>query len=164
MVTMDDVAERDPTPDPTTDAAPPGGLWTTANTGEAAPGVLTPLAQGPIALATLMVFLPQLIGDGLQTIEGVAERSLIQGVIPDRILGRVNATLDVVAHGIGYPLGALVAAFVAEQIGVRGAIAIGWAGMALSILWVVFSPVPGLRAASDFVAADVYVTPSGATR
>jgi len=127
-------------------------------------GVLTPLAQGPVALATLMVFLPQLIGDGLQTIEGVAERSLIQGVIPDRILGRVNATLDVVAHGIGYPLGALVAAFVAEQIGVRGAIAIGWAGMALSILWVVFSPVPGLRAASDFVAADVYVTPSGATR
>src|SRR5207244_1963031 len=35
-------------------------------------GVLTPLAQGPVALATLMVFLPQLIGDGLQTLEGVA--------------------------------------------------------------------------------------------
>ena len=117
-------------------------------------GVLTPLAQGPVALAALMVFLPQLIGDGLQTIEGVAERSLIQGVIPDRALGRVNATLDVVSHGIGYPLGALVAAFVAEQIGVRGGIAIGWAGMALSILFLVFSPVPGLRAASDFVAAN----------
>ena len=116
-------------------------------------GVLTPLAQGPVALATLMVFLPQLIGDGLQTIEGVAELSLIQGVVPDRALGRVNATLDVVSHGIGYPLGALVAAFAAEQIGVRGAIAIGWAGMALSILFLVFSPVPGLRAASDFVAA-----------
>ena len=117
-------------------------------------GVLTPLAQGPVALAALMVFLPQLIGDGLQTIEGVAERSLIQGVIPDRALGRVNATLDVVSHGIGYPLGALFAAFVAEQIGVRGGIAIGWAGMALSILFLVFSPVPGLRAASDFVGAN----------
>jgi len=117
-------------------------------------GVLTPLAQGPVALATLMVFLPQLIGDGLQTIEGVAERSLIQGVIPDRVLGRVNATLDVVSHGVGYPLGALVAAFVAEQIGVRGAIAVGWAGMALSILLVAVSPVTGLRTASDFLAAD----------
>ena len=116
--------------------------------------LLTPLAQGPVAVATLMVFLPQLIGDGLQTIGGVAERSLIQGVIPDRVLGRVNGTLDVVAHGLGYPLGALLAAFVAEQIGVRGAIAVGWAGMALSILLVVFSPVPGLRAASDFAAAD----------
>jgi MFS family permease len=115
-------------------------------------GVLTPLAQGPVALATLMVFLPQLIGDGLQTIEGVAELSLIQGVTPDRVLGRVNATLDVLAHGLAYPLGALAAALVAEQIGVRGAIAVGWAGMALSIVFVVFSPVPRLRAASDFVA------------
>jgi MFS family permease len=101
-----------------------------------------------------MVFLPQLVGDGLQTIEGVAERSLIQGVIPDRLLGRVNATLDVVSHGIGYPLGALIAAFLAEQIGVRGAIAIGWAGMALSLLFLVFSPVPALRSASDYVAAN----------
>jgi fucose permease len=105
-----------------------------------------------------MVFLPQLIGDGLQTIEGVAERSLIQGVIPDRVLGRVNATLDVVSHGVGYPLGALVAAFVAEQIGVRGAIAIGWAGMALSILLVVVSPVPRVRTATDFLAADAAMT------
>jgi predicted MFS family arabinose efflux permease len=117
-------------------------------------GVLNPLAQGPVALATLMVFLPQLIGDGLQTIEGVAEQSLIQGVIPDRLLGRVNATLDVVSHGVAYPVGAVVAALVAEQLGVRGAMAIAWAGMALSILWVVFSPVPALRAASDFVAAE----------
>ena len=117
-------------------------------------GVLTPLAQGPVAIAALMVFIPQLVGDGLQTIEGVAERSLIQGVISDRMLGRVNATLDVVSHGVGYPLGALIAAFIAEQIGVRGAIAIGWAGMALSLLFLVFSPIPGLRAASDFVAKE----------
>ena len=56
-----------------------------------------------------MVFLPQLIGDGLQTIESVAELSLIQGVIPDSILGRVNATLEVFSHGIAYPLGAMPA-------------------------------------------------------
>jgi predicted MFS family arabinose efflux permease len=127
-------------------------------------GVLTPLAQGPVLLATLMVFLPQLIGDGLQTIEGVAELSLIQGVVPDRVLGRVNATLDVVSHGIGYPFGALVAAFVAEQIGARGAIAIGWAGMALSISFLVFSPVPRLRAASEFAAAEAGVSPTVAAR
>jgi MFS family permease len=123
-------------------------------------GVLTPLAQGPVAVAALMVFLPQLIGDGLQTIEGVAERSLIQGVIPDRLLGRVNATLDVVSHGVGYPLGAIVAAVIAEQLGVRGAIAIGWAGMALSLLFLVFSPIPRLRAAADFVADASVPSPS----
>ena len=80
-----------------------------------------------------MVFLPQLVGDGLQTIEGVAELSLIQGLSPDRILGRVNATLEVFSHGIAYPIGALAAAGVAEVIGVRGGIALGWAGMAASI-------------------------------
>src|ERR1700674_815039 len=108
-------------------------------------GVLTPLAQGPLLLATLMVFVPQLIGDGLQTIEGVAEISLIQGLSPDRILGRVNATLDVVSHGIAYPIGALAAAWIAGVIGVRGGIALGWAGMALSILLLVLSPLPRVR-------------------
>ena len=113
-------------------------------------GVLTPLAQGPVAIATLMVFLPQLIGDGLQTIEGVAEISLVQGLIPDRILGRANATLEVVSHGIGYPIGALVAAAVAEGIGVRGAIAVGWAGMAASILVLVLSPLPRVRTPAEW--------------
>ncbi len=127
-------------------------VWTAI--GASAVGVLNPFAQGPIAVATLMVFLPQLIGDGLQTIEGVAEVSLTQGVVPDRILGRVNATLDVVSHGLAYPLGAVGAAIVAEQIGVRGAMAVAWAGMALSIVFLLFSPIPRLRAASDYVAAQ----------
>ncbi|HUQ41853.1 MAG TPA: MFS transporter, partial [Candidatus Limnocylindrales bacterium] len=47
----------------------PAMIWTAA--GASLIGLLTPLAQGPLFLATLMVFLPQLIGDGLQTIEGV---------------------------------------------------------------------------------------------
>ena len=116
-------------------------------------GVLTPLAQGPVAVATLMVFLPQLIGDGMQTIEGVAELSLIQAVTPDRILGRVNATLDVISHGIAYPIGALLAAYIAELIGARGGITIGWAGMALSIAFLLFSPIPRLRTAPDYATA-----------
>jgi MFS family permease len=115
----------------------------------AALGVLTPLAQGPLLLATLMVFVPQLIGDGLQTVEGIAEISLVQGLSPDRILGRVNATLEVVSHGIAYPIGALAAAWIAGWIGIRGGIALGWAGMALSILLLVRSPLPRVRQVSD---------------
>ena len=124
-------------------------------TGASVIGVLTPLAGGPLILATIMVFLPQLIGDGLQTIEGVAELSLIQAVIPDHILGRVNATLEVFSHGIAYPLGALLAAAVAGWIGVRGGIAIGWAGMAVSILLLVFSPLPRVRQPSDVPAVEM---------
>jgi len=130
----------------------PALIWTAA--GASVLGVLTPLAQGPILLATVMVLLPQLIGDGLQTIEGVAELSLIQGLSPDRILGRVNATLEVFSHGIAYPIGALTAAVVAGAIGVRGGIALGWAGMAVSILFLVLSPLPRIRTISD----EVHVT------
>jgi MFS family permease len=126
----------------------PALIWTAV--GAAALGILTPLAQGPVLLATLMVFIPQLVGDGLQTIEEVAEISLIQGLVPGRALGRVNATLGVVSHGIAYPIGALLAAGVAELIGVRGGIAIGWAGMAFSLLLLVLSPLPRVRRASDY--------------
>ncbi len=122
-------------------------IWTA--TGASIIGVLTPLAGGPLFLATLMVFVPQLLGDGLQTIEEVAELSLIQGMVPDQILGRVNATLEVFSHGIAYPIGALSAAAVAGLIGVRGGIAIGWAGMAVSILLLVLSPLPRVRRPSD---------------
>jgi MFS family permease len=130
----------------------PALIWMA--TGASIVGVLTPLAGGPLLLATLMVFIPQLVGDGLQTVEEIAELSLIQGAIPDRILGRVNATLGVFSHGVAYPLGALTAAAVAGWIGVRGAIAIGWAGMALSILLLVFSPLPRIRQRSDVPALE----------
>ncbi len=125
----------------------PALIWSAI--GASAIGVLTPLAGGPLVVATLMVFLPQLVGDGLQTIEGVAELSLIQAVIPDRILGRVNATLEVFSHGIAYPLGALAAAAVAGTIGIRGGIALGWAGMAASIALLVLSPLPRIREPGD---------------
>jgi MFS family permease len=130
----------------------PALIWMA--TGASVIGVLTPLAGGPLLLATVMVFLPQLIGDGLQTVEGVAELSLIQSVIPDRVLGRVNATLEVFSHGIAYPIGALTAAAVAGVVGVRGGIAIGWAGMAISILLLVFSPLPRIRRPSDVPAVE----------
>ena len=135
----------------------PAVLWMAL--GSSAIGVLTPLAQGPVFLATLMVFHPQLIGDGLQTIEEVAEISLVQGLVPDRILGRANATLEVLSHGVGYPIGALIAAAIAESIGIRAALAVGWAVMALSILILLFSPLPRLRTPESWLARGDAPTP-----
>lgn len=127
-------------------------IWTAL--GASALGVLTPLAQGPLIVATAMVFIPQLFGDGLQTIEGVAELSLVQGQTPDRILGRVNATLEVLSHGVAYPIGALLAAWIAEAIGVRGGIALGWAIMALSIVPLLASPLTRVRHATEELTVE----------
>jgi MFS family permease len=127
----------------------PALIWTAI--GASILGILTPLAQGPLPLIVAMVLIPQLIGDGLQTIESVAETSLVQGLVPDRILGRVSATLETISHGLAYPLGALAAAALAGIIGARGGIAIGWAGMAISIAILVLSPLPRVRLAADYV-------------
>jgi MFS family permease len=128
----------------------PALIWTAV--GASALGILTPLAQGPVLLATCMVFIPQLFGDGLQTIESVAEISLIQGMIPNHVLGRVNATLEFFSHGIAYPIGALIAASVAGLVGLRGGIALGWAGMAVSLLILILSPLPRIKRAEDYGA------------
>ena len=116
-------------------------------------GVLTPLAAGPLFVATLMVFLPQLIGDGMKTIQGVTQDSVVQTAVPDRVLGRVNATLDVLTHGIATPAGALLAAVIAEAFGIRSAIWIAWFGGLGTVLFVVFSPLRQVRSL-DRIAAD----------
>ena len=130
----------------------PALIWTAL--GASTLGILTPLAQGPLIVIVAMLLIPQLIGDGLQTIESVAETSLIQGLVPDRVLGRVNATLETVSHGIAYPIGALAAASLAGVIGARGGIAIGWAGMAISIAILILSPLPRVRQAKDYTAGE----------
>ncbi len=122
-------------------------------------GVLTPLATGPLFLATLMVFLPQLIGDGLATIEGIASVTLRQAVVPDRLLGRVNATVDVLCHGVA-PLGALVAAAIAETFGVRTAIAIAWIGMSCGVLFLLLSPLSRLTSLGPSSAPGSTPTPA----
>jgi MFS family permease len=114
-------------------------------------GVLTPLASGPLFVATLMVFLPQLIGDGTNTIQWIAQDTVVQTAVPDRVLGRVNATLDVLSHGAA-PFGALVAAAIAESFGVRTAIGIAWFGGLASVLFIVFSRLPRLRSVDDIRA------------
>ncbi len=122
-------------------------------------GVLTPLATGPLLVATIMVFVPQLVGDALQTIEWIGHDAVVQTVTPDRVLGRVNATLDVLSHGVA-PFGAIAAAVIAEAFGVRAAIVVGWAGMLASVGWLVFSPLPRLRRLRS-VSATSPTSPSG---
>lgn len=121
----------------------PAMVW--MGLGASAIGVLTPLATGPLVVATLMVFLPQLIGDAMDTILWISEETVVQTVVPDRVLGRVNATIEVLSHGAA-PFGALVAAVVAELYGVRAAITVGWLGGSAAILFLIFSPLPRTRA------------------
>lgn len=104
-------------------------------------GFLMPLAAGPTAFLFLLI--PQLIGDGLATISIVNAVTLRQLLSPSYMLGRVNATLHVLAFGVG-PIGALIGAAIAELYGIRAAVWIATIGIFAGTL-VLFLPSPLLR-------------------
>ena len=101
----------------------------------------------PPAVAAVFLFIPQLFGDGLGTIEGIAIVSLRQTVTPDALLGRVTATVHVLFEGIA-PLGALLGAALALAYGSRETLFIAVCGMVLARAWLLFSPLGSLRQAT----------------
>ena len=101
----------------------------------------TRLAAGPTAFLFLLI--PQLVGDGLATISIVNAVTLRQLLSPSYMLGRVNATMHVLAFGVG-PIGALIGAAIAELYGIRAAVWVATVGILAGTL-VLFLPSPLLR-------------------
>ncbi|MEV4314549.1 MFS transporter [Actinocrispum sp. NPDC049592] len=99
---------------------------------------LIPLAQ-PGWLVVLGVL--GLLGTGYAVIVyNVAQVSFRQSICPDRLLGRMNASMRFLMWG-AFPLGSLTGGALGELIGVRGTLWVAAAGMSLAALWVVFSPL-----------------------
>jgi predicted MFS family arabinose efflux permease len=107
-------------------------------------GMLMPLAGGPAWVAYICMAAPQLLGDAFIAVHFIAQTSLRQSLIPDRLLGRATATMHVLERGVA-PLGALAAGALATWTSTRLTIAIGVAGVTLACGWMLFSPVRGLR-------------------
>jgi MFS family permease len=112
--------------------------------GGGALGFLVPLAGGPPLVAALFLFIPQLVGDGLQTVAIVDGLTVRQTVTPARLLGRVNGTMTVVLDGIA-PIGAIAGALIAEAYGIRPALWIAVTGSFLGTGFILFSRVRALR-------------------
>jgi MFS family permease len=101
---------------------------------------LIPLAHGSTLFAIAFLVAQQLLGDTAYTVYMVTELSLRQTLAPDRVLGRVNAAMQLLSRGM-WPLGALVGGWLASSGGVRFALFTAAAGVALSSFWLVFSPL-----------------------
>ena len=112
---------------------------------------LVPIAGGPPLIAALFLFIPQLIGDGLQTVAIVDGLTVRQLVTPARLLGRVNGTMTLVLDGIA-PIGAIAGALIAEAYGLRPAFWIAVTGSFLGTGFVLFSQVRTLRAVEPSAA------------
>ncbi|SFB37767.1 Predicted arabinose efflux permease, MFS family [Amycolatopsis marina] len=74
----------------------------------------------------------------------VAQVSFRQAICPDRLLGRMNASVRSVVWG-AMPLGSLLGGVLGEWLGVRGGVWVATAGMSLAVLWVLFSPLRSMR-------------------
>ncbi len=105
-----------------------------------------PLAEGATVAAALLLIAQQLAGDGMYTIFEINQVSLRQAIAPERLLGRINATVQFLSLGASLA-GSLAGGVLGEMIGVRATLVAGACGTLLAILTLVFSPIRTLRVA-----------------
>jgi predicted MFS family arabinose efflux permease len=106
--------------------------------------LLIPFAGGPKVLAIGLLFINQIIGDVFFTLYFIGELSLRQIITAESVLGRINASFNFLVGGVG-TVGILVGGSLGNVIGIRPATAVAASGMVLAFLWLVFSPLRGLR-------------------
>ena len=80
------------------------------------------------------------VGDALMTMAFVNDVSLRQLLVPDRLLGRVSATANVLGVA-AMPIGALAGGVVGQFASPRAALAAGAIGFSLAAFWVVVAPI-----------------------
>jgi MFS family permease len=107
---------------------------------------LTPLAPaGAVVIAVALLVAQQLIADGSGTIAEINEISLVQTVAPDRVLGRVNGSLEFLTH-LWLLMGTIAGGLIGEAYGLRTAMLIGVLGGFAAIVFLWRSPIRSLRA------------------
>ena len=109
-----------------------------------APLLLIPLAEGPRWVVLGCLFTAE-FGAGLGVmILDISAGALSAAVVPDRLRSRISGAYMVVNYGVR-PLGALVGGALGSWIGLRETLWIATAGALLGVLWLLPSPVLGVR-------------------
>ncbi|MFE0465165.1 MFS transporter [Kitasatospora sp. NPDC058965] len=109
-----------------------------------APLALLALADGPSwARAGVLAGAEFLSGAGVMLFD-INLNSLQASVVPDELRSRVSGAFSTVNYGIR-PLGALAGGLLGSALGLREALVIAAVGGALSVLWLLPSPIPGMR-------------------
>jgi MFS family permease len=116
---------------------------------------LIPLAPaGAVAIATALLVLQQVIGDGTGVLYDIVETSLTQAIVEGRVLGRVDATVSTFTT-VTALIGAILGGVLAEMIGLRATLAVGVAMGATAIIFIWFSPARRIREVPVHLGAHV---------
>ena len=107
--------------------------------------LLIPLVGGPTVVLVGTLMLVAFVSGLTNPVYNVNQVSLRQAITPDRLQGRMNASMRFIVWGT-IPLGALLGGSLGEALGIRPTIALMAVCGLLAPLWVVLSPVRQLRA------------------
>ena len=114
--------------------------------GAAVVNLLIPLAPARPGWGMAFLVAAQFFGDALAVTTWILASSLRQTLLPQGVLGRVAATFQAVAGGLGI-LGALTGGMLGGLIGARGGLLIGLCGMLAGAVVVALSPLRRYREA-----------------
>lgn len=117
-------------------------VWAQVLTGIAC--LATPLAGGPLWRIALVLALGEFLLGLARTLFNITQLSLRQAITPDRLQGRVNATMRFMMWGVT-PLGALVGGLAGTIFGLRPTLLVAAVAVLLAFVWVAASPVGRLR-------------------
>jgi MFS family permease len=111
------------------------------------------LAQGVTIVSVLLLVTNQLFPDPSLAIYEINQLSLRQTITPDRLLGRVNASVRF-AGLAAMLVGTLLGGVLGEMIGVRATLILGSGISVLAALWLAGTPIRGLKVAPGPVAVQ----------
>ncbi len=106
--------------------------------------LLVPLAGLVPLLAIPLVGLAQLLFGLAKPVFNINQVSLRQAITPERLQGRMNASISFVVYGLP-TIGALLGGALGQSIGLQKTLVLASVGEILSLLWILFSPVRRLR-------------------
>ena len=109
--------------------------------------LLLALAGGPAVIAGTVLVVWKLF-EAPYTVYDINETSLRQAVTPDRVLGRVTATVQFVGISV-YLVGAVLGGVLAETLGLRPTLLIAGGCGVVGAAWLFLSPVWKLRELPD---------------
>ncbi len=108
--------------------------------------LLIPLVDGSMVVVVVVIVLMVaqfFFGLGF-VIFNTGQVSLRQAITPDRLQGRMNATMSFIAGAV-VPLGGLLGGGLGETIGLRPTLLLAALGEILTVLWLILSPMRSLR-------------------
>jgi MFS family permease len=117
--------------------------------------LLLPVAQDASIVAGAFL-IGQQLGDGFWTAADINDVTIRQAVTPERLLGRVNATLRQAALA-AMLVGSLAGGVIGELAGLRAALLVGCAG---TILGGAIALLPAVRLTRSIPIDDVARAPS----